>query len=413
MNRRDFIVSCRDPTPPKDPNEDGNYIIENFTDQHEPSELRGPAILNFLEKPTLANAKAMLKIYNISMPLSSLLTRTQTQNPNPTPLNDSPKKGGKPTSIQYELLILDTMHDVLETEPIAMYDIFKKEIDIPKPLKDSFLKSNYNFTSSVAQYIQQKANIIMQNVSFDNKTKKAYDHNLASRISTWTNLTFVLDNFVANFQNGGGGPQSQGVLMLIGCAYLIVLLANMKRLNMLSNHQTITFLDGFFMKLDGSYISRFLSLFLKTLVKLTNLNTNIQPYKVYTKISTPKYFNKLFPEAHASISQTHVTLNNVQYDIFPVNPLPNQIYYPHSKQDLKKHIKSNPTNKDLWYLNFLRDAFKADVAFETDSVFVTHDQLAFTYYKLIGGKHGFLLSLSVKQHQNLNHAFLCDYNVAF
>jgi hypothetical protein len=87
------------------------------------------------------------------------------------------------------------------------------------------------------------------------------------------------------------------------------------------------------------------------------------------------------------------------------------IVYPHAKRQFFQHVKNNPKNKDIWYLNFLRDAFKADVAIETNAVFITHDRLAFTYYKMIGGKHGFLVTVdvSVDAHQTQD----CKYDVVF
>ena len=33
--------------------------------------------------------------------------------------------------------------------------------------------------------------------------------------------------------------------------------------------------------------------------------------------------------------------------------------------------------------NFLKDSYRVDVAIQTDSVFITHDRLAFIYYNLI------------------------------
>lgn len=391
-------------TPPKDPNENGNYIIENFTETHGPGVLRFPAILNFIEKPILKHAKALLQAYNVHLPLSRL-KRPDQQIQTKTKPQTKPKprqKGGKNKTIQYELLILDTMHDFLETQPAEMYKIFKNEIEFEKNVKDSFLKSEYNFTNKAASYIQQKAKINIQNVSFDNETKK-------HMISTWRDLFQVgqvLDNFVTCFENNASAPLSQGVLTFLGCAYLIVLLSNMKHLDIIpSQCENITLIDGFFMHIDGKYVSRFAVLFTKSLHRLTHLNTRIVPIQLFYTITTPKYFNKLFPEAVAHVNKTHITLNNKQYPIFPKIPIPNQVYYPHTKSEFVQ------SNKDLWYLNFLRDAFKADVALETSSVFVTHDRFAFTYYKLIGGKQGFLISLELSEDEY--HAQLCEYNVAF
>jgi len=33
--------------------------------------------------------------------------------------------------------------------------------------------------------------------------------------------------------------------------------------------------------------------------------------------------------------------------------------------------------------NFLKDAYRVDVAIQTDSIFITYDRLAFIYYNLI------------------------------
>jgi hypothetical protein len=218
--------------------------------------------------------------------------------------------------------------------------------------------------------------------------QKDYDVKLFNAISKWTNMKFVLDNFVAGLNPNG--DISRGTFVLIGCAYLIVLIANMKRLKLLVGNQ-IVFIDGFFMKMDGNYVRRFYSLFTKTIQRLTNMHTIVVPYVEMTKITRPKYFNDLF-KADVSITNTHVTFKNTKYDIFDyIQTSKSTISFPHSKEDFYQHFKNNPKNRDLWHLNFLRDAFKADVAVETNSIYMTHDRLAHAYYKLIGGKHGFLL----------------------
>ncbi len=352
--------------------------------------------------------------YKIHLPLSTLLPR-KTNKPRPPkapPQSQPTKVGGyNTTTIQYELLILDTMHDLIGTNIYTIFKIFKNEFDIPKNLKDSFMKSNYSFTREAAQYIQTKARIpALQNTTFNNETKKAYDANLAAAISQWTNLKFVLDNFVAGLY---GGPMSQGVMIILGCAYLIVLLSNMKHLGMLkaSRPQSVTFYDGFFMMLDGKYISRFYTLFCKTIKRLTHFDTFVRPIVEFSQILQPTSFNRLFPEAQATMSRNDIQIRGQTFSIFPKNPLPNTIYYPHTKEEFLHHVKKNPKEKTLWYLNFLRDAFKADVALETNSIFVTHDRLAHTYYKLAGGKMGFLISLNLTiDSQQTQH---CEYDVAF
>ena len=411
MNNEIVFASSLGPTPKKHPDDDdGALIIHNF-EKFEPAILMFPAISDFVEKPTLIRAQDLLKRYKIHLPLSSMLPKKKQSHS--VPKRDAIEKakgdlkaqgGGKP-SLQYELLVLDTMHDLLNTEPVAVLNIFKREIEIPKPLKDDYLKSSYSFTRNAALFIEQKANIQINHSGFDLATKKAHDFKLASAISSWTSLTFVLDNFVADLKNGGGGPESRGTMMLIGCAYMIVLLSNMKHLDLLGSFQNVCFLDGFFMKIDGDYVSRFLTLFSKTIKRLTFLDTSILPYKQFKSITQPKHFNRLFPEARASVDGVEIKLGGNLYDFA------SSIVYPHTKREFFQHVKNNPKNKDIWYLNFLRDAFKADVAIETNAVFITHDRLAFTYYKMIGGKHGFLICADSWVDARLLQ--YCEYKVVF
>jgi hypothetical protein len=412
------FASSIGPTPKKHPDDDdGALIIYNFTNRHEPATLIFPFITDFVEKPTLKHARNLLKRYKIHLPLSTMLpknkqshsTRPETK-PDANPKVQPKAKGGGKPSLQYELLVLDTMHDLLNNEPETVLKIFKREMDLPKPLKDDFLKSSYSFTRNAANYIEKKANITLNHSGFDLATKKAHDFKLASAISSWTSLTFVLDNFVADLKNGGGGPMSRGMMMLIGCAYMIVLLSNMKHLDLLGSSQSVNFLDGFFMNIDGDYAARFLGLFCKTIKRLTFLDTSVVPYITYSNITTPKHFNRLFPEARASVDGVEIKLGDNVYN-FASSGSKSAIVYPHTKREFFQHIKNNPLNKDIWYLNFLRDAFKADVAMETNAVFITHDRLAFTYYKMIGGKHGFLICADSWVDARLMQ--YCEYEVVF
>jgi len=70
------------------------------------------------------------------------------------------------------------------------------------------------------------------------------------------------------------------------------------------------------------------------------------------------------------------------------------VVYPHNKRSflglVEKHKKES---LDLLYLNFLRDCIKAEVALQQSCVYITHDRLAYLYYKVIGGESGFLLTV--------------------
>jgi hypothetical protein len=64
-----------------------------------------------------------------------------------------------------------------------------------------------------------------------------------------------------------------------------------------------------------------------------------------------------------------------------------------TKDDFRDRVAENPTNHNLWSLNFLRDAFKAEIALQRDALYLTHDRLAYLYYRMLGGRKGALLGL--------------------
>jgi hypothetical protein len=226
------------------------------------------------------------------------------------------------------------MHDLLGTNIYTIFKIFKNEFDIPKNLKDSFMKSNYSFTREAAQYIQTKAHL--QNTTFNNETNKSLRCQPRRGNLSVDESQIRLGQFRLY-----GGPMSQGIMIILGCAYLIVLLSNMKHLGMLkaARPQSVTFYDGFFMMLDGKYISRFYTLFCKTIKRLTHLDTLVRPIVEFSQILQPTSFNRLFPEAQAKIFQSEIQIRGQTFSIFSKNPIPNTIYYPHTKEEFLHHVR--------------------------------------------------------------------------
>jgi hypothetical protein len=224
-----------------------------------------------------------------------------------------------------------------------------------------------------------------------------------------TKLEFILDNFIASLKTTG--EASQGTLAFIACAFMLVLFANMKRLNLLNNlGDTIILYDGLFLQIDGDYIRRFLILFLRSIKRITSVvSAEIQNYKpivttgIKEQFHKPMFFNKYLDVDAQIISYPRknvVSINNNEYEIISGGSTnsssSNTIVFPHTKVKFYLYIQnslstSNPTSKDLWYLNFLRDSYKADIALLDNLVYMTHDRLAYLYYRLIGGKNGILL----------------------
>ena len=425
--------SSNDPTPINDTPEDTDITDSFKYIQDINVSTPFPAMPYFCNKPNLKTAKALLRGYHIPFPLETLLkrkplphvpnkkeyTKQQEQEKEHTQKGSSPPPNN---NVFYELLLLDTLHDLQNyADKKVVYNIFKREIgktSIPITLKTAFLSNNKLFTKEAASYIQKIHPVSMISSTIDVKVNKQNDIVLQKRLDTIKELNFVLDNICAGVHVGN--DMSDGTIGLLGCAFILVLLSNMKRLDMihcksnLPNKRDINLYDGLFLNMDGNYVKRFLILFCKTLKRLSGVNNvylHLPPIIQHVSINhyVPKYFNTYFPNNSVIITKSKnmnqgiITIQNPnntqnQYPIIPGNTITNnQILYPHDKIQFAEYVMANTTNQDLWYLNFLRDAFKADVAVEKDYIYMTHDRLAHLYYKLIGGNKGFLLAVDDDQ----------------
>lgn len=371
--------------------------------------------------------KKLLASYNIPLPLSTKLLKPKKAK-KPTKITTTEKKeggAGDTKAIIKELFILDTMHDLIgSNSPQIIYKLFEKEIikmTNSIEIKQLFLKNSYEFTKYVYDYLCVKSNTLIFKSQVDLKSRKIFDDILfmrlrsaSPRLQNITKLEFILDNFVASLKTTAG-DESEGTLAFVACAFMLVLFANMKRLNLLDNlGDTIILYDGLFLhlgsaspRMDGDYIKRFLILFLRSIKRVTSVvSAQIQDYKprvireMKKQFHKPVFFNKyLDTDAHiiSYPAKNVISINNNEYEILKSSDSTNTIVFPHNKVKFYLYIKnslstSNPNSKDLWYLNFLRDSYKADIAVLDNLVYMTHDRLAYLYYRLIGGKNGILLS---------------------
>jgi len=368
--------------------------------------------------------KKVLASYNIPLPLSTKLLKPKKAK-KPAKITTTEKKDGgadNTKAVIKELFILDTMHDLIgHNSPQNMYKLFEKEIiKMTKPIeiKQLFLKNSYEFTKYIYDYLCVKSNTLIFKSQVDLKSRKIFDDILFIRLQNITKLEFILDNFIASLKITAGDT-SEGTLAFVACAFILVLFANMKRLKLLDNlGNTIILYDGLFLhlgsaspRLDGNYIQRFLNLFLRSIKRITSVvSAQIQDYnpivisEMKKQFHKPIFFNKYLDVDAKIISyptKNVVSINNNEYEILKssnsTNNISNTIVFPHTKVKFYIYIEnslstSNPSSKDLWYLNFLRDAYKADIAVLDNLVYITHDRLAYLYYRLIGGKNGILLN---------------------
>lgn len=372
---------------PKEPL-DTSVIIDNFRLSIDPT-LYSYEIHEFYEKPTLRNAKRVLNAYNIQEPFRAPKAFIAVQ------------EGGmiKPDSAAFkELLALDTLHDLSTVNnPNKIFKAITStlNVNLPKALKDQYVNFNHRFTFDATKYLVEKLNLKFFSAT-NKEERQLFDYILRTRNFHSTNvLTIVLDNIVAGIKYDA--TLHEATIGFVGCAFTLVMYNNLLKCGSLKPNTSIRLYDGLFLQMDGNYIRRFITLFARSMKRLTQakeVTVMPMPKQEIIKVSQPKYFNKNF-NTHALIDldASTISFNGKRYLIAPTSPNTRQMTYPHSKKQFQEAVEADPNNtKDLWYLNFLRDAFKADVALEYDAVYITHDRLAHMYYAMNGGKKGFLVT---------------------
>lgn len=435
-----MLLSSNDPTPINDlPN--NTDITDKFRrKQNVPMYIPFPSMTDFCNRPNLKTAKALLRGYNIPCPLATNVVRYKKEKN----IKPDEQKGSAPmhpmqpfpsNKLFHELLLLDTLHDLQNVNnKKQIYNIFKKELcktNIPRQLQLSYLSSKKSFTRDAVDYLRKQYPVSMITSDMHIHLNRQNDAKLQRRLETITELNFVLDNIIAGIYEDA--DITDGTIGILGCAFILVLLTNMKTLKIIKSsvnkqnrHHQINLHDGLFMSIDGVYMKRFMILFLKAAKRLSGvddvfLHVNVRNFWI-ADILKPKYFNMCFPNNQVEIIEHNQTAdikigtniyNIVDYNNNINTPTSNtNITYPHTKEDFAKYILANNINtndnyKDLWYLNFLRDAFKADVAVEKNYIYMTHDRLAHLYYKFIGGTIGFLLAIDKEPDQDeINYTVL-------
>lgn len=198
-----MIFSSNDPTPMNDLSEDTDITDKFRYRQNVNMSIPYPAMTNFCNRPNLKSAKALLKAYDIPYPLASniiKLKKNKTRRQNIT--NDVEQKGAALATnhgvlVFKELMLLDTLHDLQNSNPQLIYEIFKREIgktNIPKSL---FLASHYSFTQEVVKYIKTQHPISVITSEVHIKLRKQNDFELQKILDEIVNLHFVLDNIIA------------------------------------------------------------------------------------------------------------------------------------------------------------------------------------------------------------------------
>jgi hypothetical protein len=448
------LFSSRDLLPPKTKaNDPVRLFTESFDlDGVTPAVVHGRPLFAYLASPTQRHARRVLRAYGIPEPLRPARParpapprRRPAPAPPPPPPSSETQTGGAPrivptspatpatpAHVSRDLVRLDTLHDLLgdlhptlrsytlwrnmEAERAHDRDARQRPLaPFPPELKHSYLFSNFGFTRDAADYLQRQAMppVVLQpfprGMSGIDATLQESLLNRFSTVALPNNtLHAVVDNLVAGLSLDEDGSSSTGTatLALVGCAFLQMLFANLRRVGRLPpGCRAIALYDGLFLRLDGNYIERFIVHFLRNLARASGVQ-DVTVRTLEAPQPQPLHFNRLLGLDARIVrygNRPYILMRGVAYAIgkpkttaqpatqppVPVSP----IVFPHTKDDFRDLVAENPTNHDLWSLNFLRDAFKAEVALQRDALYLTHDRLAYLYYRMLGGRKGALLGL--------------------
>jgi len=303
---------------------------------------------------------------------------------------------------------------------------------LPVEVRTDFLTGNKLFTAKSTAYLASKHGVNITTAS-SLGAARAFDRVIAAGVRGYNHktLNIVLDNIVASMNPALTAHQAN--IAYIGCAFILVLCHNMHTLKLIDNCQVINLHDGYFQYLDGYYVRDFLILFAKSLKRLSGvLNVNIYPQiQIDLLLQTPylpSRFNRLYNtdiQLNAltdiqNIVRPYISMNGKNYLIQRNSAQPvfnsslqlEPFKFPHSKRDFTQLVVANKSaSRDMWYLNFMRDCMKAEIALDTGAIYITHDRLAHLYYRLMGGTNGFLIKAADKQGTDATEQMKYDVSI--
>jgi len=178
--------------------------------------------------------------------------------------------------------------------------------------------------------------------------------------------------------------------------------------------QTIHLLDGEFLDIDSMILLPFVERYMTEVYRLTELHVRFQEvengyafYKKYCREDVRLTTCAERNEANASMGTVHTTHNT-----FPIrflrhtrmdtafHPVPGVWSLPYDKKDLRAFVASEWSGsqqasngpitthlQDILDINYLRDAYRVDVACMHNALFITHDALSFRYFQWLKKNH--------------------------
>ena len=400
----------------------------------------------YLNNPCIKTATQLFKKLKLPIPLLELLNKEKNNlTIIEKDTKDTSIKNNIDDSVNIKknkktyntLLRLDFLHDIHNIHISSNYkydlaSLILDDLDVDLKYKqlfiDSFTNNSKNSTKIFSDYFIQNENLddslkTTKYILKNNRINLECDREIYTIWLSWIKnktLKIVLDGLFIQYEASHyiqNSNESQFCASMIQTAFILLLFHNAHKIYHIHNKRNIELkeiilLDGVFNKIEKFFTIKYYKKYLDSLkkssktykVQLETIGTEIQPiyykkyYNDYTYIETTIDNdvqihideNIILTTHHNSLkikkikdklnSLSHINSINMYYDKEELLDLIDELY----EIVLKDENTKLKTLLDILIdFNFLKDSYRVDVAIQTDSVFITHDRLAFIYYNLI------------------------------
>jgi len=381
----------------------------------------------FLFNPTIETATRFLKHEKIHVPFESLLATPvyvsdQRLNEGSASKRPRSQRGGSNTETILNLSRLDFLHDIYSSFFVHR-NVVDKTLenttfsDDQKQNVRDIMKSKHAVTSKLASIISPQMpgqcieyntqQVISQDIELYKWTKKKIEKN--------SDVTIVLDGKYSSFENNKDVNDYTRSLVIF--AFTMVLMGNMyeagvsfyvktgtqhkiaKVKSMVKHCNSITFLTGVFQTVDISGYNAFLNTWIARLNDIINWSDvvtmkHVDVGPINQRFQFSKDFRYALLDSTFRVTNKKLTSGKSNSNITMLKHISKHLTFNYKKEDLRTIMNVfDNLNEPEWHtwkhvfyqlidINFFRDAYRAEVAIQTNSIFITIDRLAYLYYNI-------------------------------
>ena len=388
----------------------------------------------YLSKPGIGTATALLRLYNVPIVrLYEVVSVPTTTSPVTKKRNASGFSGGGIRQDLYRRFVrLDTLHDLNDSKETV--ESKKRTADMilngeDESVAKQFISNTAGFTSFVTKELIKAAGLRVKEGAYTNETNLEHYALLMSvmvAMQTQKVVNIVLDGVIdVEFS------PDHFMRKVLHSAFILMLFANVSRIRVNTTEitrskpdmtetnttttastsetstnlstrpkslvETVNLIDGGFNTIDHMPLTKFYNKFLKAIQRASKVDS----VNLMTSSERPKYFEKWykpveidgdnvkFPDTGHVFGVPEIFNHKkvVQANPFDTKTIKSinqpKVQALYEWHRYKKDVERSKLYTTIMDVNFLRDAWRADVAISTGSAFITSDKLAYIYYLMI------------------------------